>query len=215
MIFKTYVVTTLGFLNRTINSKKIIAQNEYDAIKKMMVLLCGEDENAKADELAWQESDDYPKTLDELDEMFFYKDMTVNVIEIDNDSFRNNIIEATIEFHKAFQQDFKTTPIIEMSLEEKELRFNLMKEENEEYLEAVKENNLLEVADALGDQLYILCGTIIKHGLQDKIVEVFNAIHQSNMTKLNTDGTPLFREDGKILKGPNYVRVDLTKIIND
>ena len=62
----------------------------------------------------------------------------------------------------------------------------------------------MEIADALGDQLYILLGTIVKHGMQHVIVDVFNEIHRSNMSKLGPDGEPILREDGKILKGPNY-----------
>lgn len=93
------------------------------------------------------------------------------------------------------------------------LRYNLMKEENEEYLEAAESNNLAEVADALGDMLYILCGTIIEHGLQHKIEEVFNEIQRSNMSKLGEDGQPLYREDGKVLKGPNYSKPDFTEIL--
>ena len=212
MISKTYVVSTVNFFENDIKSKKIIALDEFDAVKKMMVLLCEDNENAVADELAWQNSDDYPKNLDELEEVLAN---AVTVIEIDNDSFRNNIIKDVIDFHRAFKQEFKLTPKAELSEEEIKLRFNLMKEENEEYLEAAELGDLIGIADALGDQLYILCGTIIKHGLQDKIGQVFNAIHESNMTKLNSDGTPLLREDGKILKSSNYVPVDLTKIIND
>ena len=94
-----------------------------------------------------------------------------------------------------------------------ELRFNLMKEENEEYLEAVQNNDLVEVADALGDMLYILCGTIIEHGLQHKIEAVFDEIQRSNMSKLGEDGNPIYREDGKVMKGPNYFKPDFSKII--
>lgn len=95
------------------------------------------------------------------------------------------------------------------------LRFNLMKEENEEYLQACKDNNIVEIADALGDQLYILCGTILKHGLQHKIDEVFNEIHRSNMSKLDEDGKPIFREDGKILKGRDYFKPNIKDILDD
>ena len=94
-----------------------------------------------------------------------------------------------------------------------ELRFNLMKEENEEYLEAVQNNDLVEVADALGDMLYILCGTILEHGLQHKIEEVFDEIQRSNMSKLGEDGKPILREDGKILKGPGFFKPNLSKFI--
>jgi predicted HAD superfamily Cof-like phosphohydrolase len=73
---------------------------------------------------------------------------------------------------------------------------------------------LVEVADALGDMLYILCGTIIEHGLQYKIEAVFEEIQRSNMSKLAKDGTPIYREDGKVLKGPNYVRPNIKEILN-
>ena len=93
------------------------------------------------------------------------------------------------------------------------LRFNLMKEENEEYFEAANNNDMVEVADALGDMLYILCGTIIEHGMQHKIDEIFSEIQNSNMSKLGADGNPIYREDGKVLKGPNYFKPDIRKIL--
>jgi predicted HAD superfamily Cof-like phosphohydrolase len=67
---------------------------------------------------------------------------------------------------------------------------------------------------ALGDQLYILCGTILKHGLQHKIDDVFNEIQRSNMSKLDLNGQPIFREDGKVLKGQNYFKPNLKKILD-
>jgi predicted HAD superfamily Cof-like phosphohydrolase len=88
-----------------------------------------------------------------------------------------------------------------------------MKEENEEYLEAASKNDLVEIADALGDQLYILCGTILRHGLQHKIEEVFNEIQRSNMSKLDENGKPIYREDGKVLKSDLYFRPDIQKIL--
>ena len=93
------------------------------------------------------------------------------------------------------------------------LRFSLMDEENKEYLDAIKNNDMIEVADALGDMLYILCGTIITHGMQDVIDEVFEEIQRSNMSKLDSDGKPIYREDGKVLKGPNYFKPDIAKIL--
>lgn len=94
-----------------------------------------------------------------------------------------------------------------------ELRFNLMKEENEEYLEAVQNKDIVEIADALGDMLYILCGTILEHGLQHKIEEVFDEIQRSNMSKLGEDGKPIYREDGKVMKGPNYFKPNFEAIL--
>jgi predicted HAD superfamily Cof-like phosphohydrolase len=90
-----------------------------------------------------------------------------------------------------------------------------MKEENEEYLEAAKSNDIVEIADALGDQLYILCGTILRHGLQHKIVEVFEEIQRSNMSKLDANGKPIYREDGKVLKSELYFKPNIQKILED
>jgi predicted HAD superfamily Cof-like phosphohydrolase len=89
-----------------------------------------------------------------------------------------------------------------------------MAEENQEYLEAANNNDLVEVADALGDILYILCGTIIEHGMQNKIEEVFDEIQRSNMSKLGEDGEPIYREDGKVMKGPNYFKPNILKILS-
>ena len=125
-----------------------------------------------------------------------------------------NKIAAVHQFHTAFNLNIKDTPTVAISEDRKKLRFELMKEENEEYLEAAENNDLVEVADALGDMLYILCGTIIEHGMQDKIEEVFNEIQRSNMSKLGEDGSPIYREDGKVLKGPNYFKPDINSILN-
>ena len=71
----------------------------------------------------------------------------------------------------------------------------------------------IEIGDALGDMLYILCGTIISHGFQDKMEAIFDEIQRSNMSKLGIDGKPIYREDGKVLKGPNYFKPNLAKIL--
>jgi predicted HAD superfamily Cof-like phosphohydrolase len=122
-------------------------------------------------------------------------------------------IKSVHEFHSAFGLGINTDPTGNLGENKNMLRFNLMKEENEEYLEAVQNNDLVEIADALGDMLYILCGTIIEHGLQDKIEAVFDEIQRSNMSKLGEDGKPIYREDGKVLKGPNYFKPDFEEIL--
>jgi predicted HAD superfamily Cof-like phosphohydrolase len=121
-------------------------------------------------------------------------------------------LKAVEKFHTAFGQENGKWPR-NLSADEYELRHRLMSEENDEYLDACDENSLVEIADALGDQLYILCGTILKHGMQHIIEEVFDEIQASNMSKLGEDGKPLLREDGKILKGPGFFKPDLTKFI--
>jgi predicted HAD superfamily Cof-like phosphohydrolase len=122
-------------------------------------------------------------------------------------------INAVKEFHTAFGLGVSETIKGHLGEQINTLRFNLMKEENEEYLEAVQNNDITEIADALGDMLYILCGTIIEHGLQHKIEEVFDEIQRSNMSKLGEDGKPIYREDGKVLKGPNYFKPNFDAIL--
>jgi predicted HAD superfamily Cof-like phosphohydrolase len=123
-------------------------------------------------------------------------------------------LTAVDEFHDTFK--IGKAPSLPGLLGDNEykLRFDLMKEENDEYLEACQGNDLVEIADALGDQLYILCGTILKHGLQHKIEEVFDEIHRSNMSKLDDDGNPIFREDGKVLKGKGYFKPNIKDILD-
>ena len=125
-----------------------------------------------------------------------------------------NAIDQVKEFAEAF--NIKYSKEINPNLDQStiDLRFRLMEEENLEYLEATKNNNIVEIADALGDILYILCGTILAHGLQHKIVEVFNEIQRSNMSKLDINGKPIFREDCKILKGPNYFKPNIKDILD-
>lgn len=124
-----------------------------------------------------------------------------------------NIIAAVAEFHDAFGIENNHQPTTALSEADVQLRFNLMKEENEEYLEAAQNGDLVEIADALGDQLYILCGTILRHGLQHKIEEVFAEIQRSNMSKLDANGKPIYREDGKVLKSELYFKPDIAKIL--
>tara|TARA_R110002073_G_scaffold313380_3_gene485308 strand:+ start:17766 stop:18152 length:387 start_codon:yes stop_codon:yes gene_type:complete len=122
--------------------------------------------------------------------------------------------DAVHEFHTAFGLGIKNEPIANIGEARNLLRFNLMKEENEEYFEAANNNDLVEVADALGDMLYILAGTIIEHGMQYKIAEVFDEIQRSNMSKLGEDGKPIYREDGKVLKGPDYFKPNIQEILD-
>ena len=124
-------------------------------------------------------------------------------------------IEAVKTFHEAYKLGYELSPTANLGIEKNTLRYKLMREENEEYLEAANNGDIVEVADALGDMLYILCGTIIEHGLQDKIEEVFNEIQRSNMSKLGEDGEPIYREDGKVLKGPNYFKPNIEDILNN
>ena len=122
-------------------------------------------------------------------------------------------LESVKLFHKKFNINYLNEPKANIPDEIKELRFKLMEEENLEYLKATKENDIVEIADALGDMLYILTRTIISHGLQNKIEEIFQEIQNSNMSKLGDNGKPIYRDDGKVLKGPNYFKPNIRKIL--
>lgn len=117
------------------------------------------------------------------------------------------------KFHDSFGIPNNAHPTTELTISDIELRHRLMHEENEEYLEAAKNGDLVEVADALGDMLYILCGTILKHGLQYKIEEVFEEIQRSNMSKLDENGKPIYREDGKVMKSDLYFKPNISTIL--
>ena len=123
-------------------------------------------------------------------------------------------IESVKKFHNTYKLGYSETPIANLGNSKNKLRFSLMSEENEEYLEAANNDDIIEVADALGDMLYILCGTIIEHGMQDIIEDVFDEIQRSNMSKLGEDGEPIYRQDGKVLKGPNYFKPNFKKFFN-
>lgn len=123
-------------------------------------------------------------------------------------------LDSVKQFHETYKIGYSNKPLANLGVEKNKLRFKLMSEENEEYLDAANNNDMIEVADALGDMLYILCGTIIEHGMQDIIEPVFDEIQKSNMSKLGEDGNPIFREDGKVMKGPNYFKPNFTKFFN-
>lgn len=122
-------------------------------------------------------------------------------------------LNAVALFHTTFGMGVSQTMKATLGTNSNKLRFKLMEEENQEYLEAAENNDLVEVADALGDMLYILCGTILEHGMQHKIEEVFDEIQRSNMSKLGADGRPIYREDGKVLKGPHYFTPKIKEIL--
>ncbi len=123
-------------------------------------------------------------------------------------------IDAVALFHRSFGLGISESPKADLGEAKNLLRFNLMDEENKEYFEAAKNDDLVEVADALGDMLYILCGTILEHGMHHIIEEVFDEIQRSNMSKLGEDGRPIYREDGKVLKGPSYFKPDIKGILD-
>ena len=97
--------------------------------------------------------------------------------------------------------------------ERRKLRMKLLEEEYHEYRYAERGNDIVKIADALADMLYIIGGTALEYGIP--LDKIFLEVHRSNMSKLDEYGNPAIREDGKIMKGPNYVKPDIAKIICD
>jgi predicted HAD superfamily Cof-like phosphohydrolase len=132
-------------------------------------------------------------------------------------------IEQIGEFAEAF--GIKEAPFpSELNLEEGILRFSLMEEENEEYLQAVNANDLVGIADSLVDMAYVLLGTIRKHGLEELFIPMFNEVHRSNMSKLDENGKPIINGEGiydaqkplgKVLKSHLYVKPNLEQFFDE
>ena len=121
------------------------------------------------------------------------------------------ILNQVARFQFASSQEVNTTPTI-CELKSNKLRYELMKEENEEYLYACLDNDMVEVLDACIDKLYILAGTINQHGLQGIFEEAFNLVHENNMTKV-VDGKVIRNADGKIMKPEGFEPVNLTNLL--
>ena len=123
----------------------------------------------------------------------------------------NDIIKNVLSFNKSFELPIRTKPQL-ISQDEYKLQYNLLKEEVDEYLQSCNDDDIIGVSDALGDILYILIGVCIRHGLHDKIHDIFDEIHRSNMTKL-VNGKPVYNESGKVMKSKNYEVPNLYPII--
>lgn len=113
-------------------------------------------------------------------------------------------------FHLIFQRPIRTVPTLP-SMEERMLRLELIEEETDEFNAALRKGDLVAAADALGDLLYVTYGACVEFGIDaDKVLA---EIHRSNMTKLDADGKAILREDGKVLKGPNYEPPNLKAVL--
>ncbi len=114
-------------------------------------------------------------------------------------------------FMKTFGQEIKNKPDLSTKKINK-LRVSLINEELEEFKKAIKNNDLKEVADALTDILYVTYGA--GHAFGINLDKCFDEVQQSNMSKLGDDGKPIYNDKGKVMKGPNYFKPDLTKFVN-
>ena len=113
-------------------------------------------------------------------------------------------------FMKTFGQEVKTKAKLSND-KINELRISLINEELQELKKAVKDNDILEVADALTDILYVAYGA--GHAFGINLDKCFNEVQESNMSKLGSDGKPIYNESGKVMKGPNYFKPDLSKFL--
>lgn len=120
--------------------------------------------------------------------------------------------EKVKDFMDVFRQEVKTKaefPDINTSA----LRLKLIKEEYKELVESMEQQDLIGVADALTDLLYVVYGAGLAFGIN--LDECFDEVHRSNMSKLDSNGNPIYREDGKVMKGPNFFEPNLEKIIRN
>jgi predicted HAD superfamily Cof-like phosphohydrolase len=115
------------------------------------------------------------------------------------------------EFHRAFRLPASATPIESIDDRVRRTRINLVKEEVDELIAAMKTEDLVAIADELADVLYVVFGTAVTYGIP--IDAVFEEVHRSNMTKLGEDGTPIIAESGKCLKGPNYEKPRIDELL--
>ena len=113
-------------------------------------------------------------------------------------------------FMQTFGQEVKSNPSFS-SDKINDLRYNLIKEELDELKQAMEDKDLLEVADALTDILYVTYGAGIAFGID--LDKCFEEVQNSNMSKLGEDGKPIYNEAGKVMKGPNYFKPDLSKFL--
>lgn len=123
----------------------------------------------------------------------------------------NPILKSLLEFNHAFEIPKLDKPGLS-NQDLIELRIKLLKEEVDEYAEAARSGDLVEVLDALADIGYILAGTIINHGMQQIYDDAFNEVHRSNMAKL-VDGKVLRRDDGKVMKPEGWMPPNLSQFL--
>lgn len=117
------------------------------------------------------------------------------------------------EFHATFKLNLASKPTADVPDNVIAMRVRLLQEELDEYREAAEAGDIVAIADALTDLAYVLYGTYVTHGLQDIAVDLFNEVHRSNMSKLDANGQPIYREDGKVIKSELFSAPNLAPIV--
>jgi predicted HAD superfamily Cof-like phosphohydrolase len=122
-------------------------------------------------------------------------------------------LDALVEFHRVFGAHLENTPTVDLPDEVITLRVSLIQEELNEYRHAAETHDLVAVADALSDLMYVVLGTYVSHGLQDTAEALFAEVHRSNMSKLDANDQVIYRADGKVLKSDRWRPPDLRGIL--
>lgn len=122
----------------------------------------------------------------------------------------HRVLSCAREFYRKFDLPSRDTPQL-IDDKRRRLRMKMLEDEYHEYRYAERGNDLVKIADALADMMHVIGGTALEYGLP--LDKIFLEIHKSNMTKIGEDGKAIVREDGKIMKGPNYMKPDIVKII--
>ena len=125
---------------------------------------------------------------------------------------RSEAAEMVEEFHRVYGLPVRSGPSLDVEMGLHGLRKRLMREELDEVCAAIDRSDLIEVADGLADLLYVVYGTAITFGIDLDVV--VREVHRSNMTKLGPDGQPIYREDGKVMKGPGFELPRIAEVLN-
>lgn len=123
-------------------------------------------------------------------------------------------LDKLFEFHTLGDVHIEQSPTVEIPSSVSELRITLLEEELGEYRKAVRDGDLIGVADALTDLMYVLLGTYVSHGMQDYADALFAEVHRSNMSKFADSGEIVHREDGKVLKPGSFFPPDIEGILS-
>ena len=128
-----------------------------------------------------------------------------------SDNELTGIAAAVAEFHLAFRLPMRELPTVDIDAALANLRIALLREETEEFVAAAEKGDLIAIADALADIVYVVYGTALTYGID--LDAVLREVHRSNMSKLGEDGKPLLRDDGKVLKSERYFPPDVQAVL--